>query len=90
LSRRKAWQNILDAEVRRWSALSCEELVSQLRDVQAYEVELDSQTYQVEVDLLEDTEQYRHVMVAVDDGSLPSSLSPLVQTFLREKRPPTV
>jgi hypothetical protein len=90
MNRRKEWQKVLDSEVQRWSAMSCEQLVSTLRDLQSYEVELDSKTYQVEVELLENTEKYVHVMVGVDDGGLPASLSPLTETFLREKLPPRV
>ena len=66
--------------------MSCEQLVSRLHDLQTYQVELDSKTYQVEVELLENAEKYLHVMVAVDDGSLPASLLPLTETFLREKQ----
>jgi hypothetical protein len=33
--------------------------------------------YQVEVPLVEETDRYLHVMVAVDEGTLPSSLVPL-------------
>jgi hypothetical protein len=87
MSRRKEWQKVLDSEVQRWSALSCEELVSRLHDIQCYEVKIDSKTCQVEVELLENTETYLHVMVAVDDGTLPASLAPLTETFIREKRP---
>ena len=90
MSRREEWQKVLDSEVKRWSAMSCEQLVSELPEVQAYEVELDSKQYQVEVELLENTEKYLHVMVAVDDGSLPASISPLTHTFICPKPPPTV
>jgi hypothetical protein len=59
-----------------------------LKDVTAYTVENDSKTYQVEVQLLENTDTYLHVMVAVDDGHLPASFMPLTGTFIREKAPP--
>ena len=89
MSRRQEWQKVLDTEVQRWSEKSCEQLIAELSDVQAYEVERDSKNYQVEVELLENTETYLHIMVAVDDGSLPASFRPLTQTFIREKlRPP--
>ena len=88
MSRNEKWQKVLDAEVQRWSALSCEDLVSKLHELQAYEVEVDSTTYIVEVELLENTERYVHIMVAVDDGSLPESLAPLTETFIREKLAP--
>jgi hypothetical protein len=42
------------------------------------------------VQLLENTEQYLHVMVAVDDGSLPASISPLTHSFIRQKTLPTL
>jgi hypothetical protein len=88
VNRPKEWHSVLDAEVRRWSAMPWEQLDSALRDLHTYEVEFDSKTYQVEVELLENTEKYLHVMVAVDDGRLPASLSPLTQSFVREKLPP--
>lgn len=50
--------------------MSCEQLVSELRDVQTYEIEVDSKMYQVEVELLENTDDNIHVMVAPDDARL--------------------
>jgi hypothetical protein len=88
MTRPKEWHSVLDAEVRRWSPMPWEKLVSALRDLHTYEVEFDSKTYQVEVELLENTEKHPHVMVAVDDGRLPASLSPLTQSFVHEKLPP--
>jgi hypothetical protein len=84
------WQKVLRAEVQRWSAMSYEQLVSELHELRAYEVELDSKTYTVEVELLENTETYVHVIVAVDDGALPASISPLSETFICEIRSPRV
>ena len=82
---RARWAPVLDAETKRWSAKSCAELIQELNDVQAYEVEFESGRYQVEVELLENTPQYVHVAVGVDDGSLPASFRPLATTFLRYK-----
>ena len=62
-------------------------LVSALQDEQVYEVEFDSKKYQVEVEILENTDQYLHIMVAVDDGSLPASMAPATDTFIRQKNP---
>jgi hypothetical protein len=90
MSRREEWRQVLDFEVQRWSAKSCDQLVAELRDLQAYEVEFDSKKYQVEVELLENTEKSLHVAVAVDDGSLPASLSPVTHSFIRQKALPTV
>ena len=82
---REQWAPVLDAETKRWSAKSCAQLLHDLSEVQAYEVEVESRRYQVEVDLLENTAKYVHVMVAVDDGRLPASIRPLSTTFLRYK-----
>ncbi|MBI1895212.1 MAG: hypothetical protein HYS04_01555 [Acidobacteria bacterium] len=68
----------------RWSELPYDQLASALQDVQVYEVEFESKRYQVEVQLLENTGRYLHVMVAVDDGSLPESILPLTHSFIRE------
>ena len=81
---------MLDSEVQRWSAMSYHQLVSGLRDLQVYEVEFDSKTYQVEVEILENEANYVHVMVAVDDGSLPASLLPSTQSFICQRPPSTV
>jgi hypothetical protein len=90
MGRREEWRKVLDSEVQRWSALSCDQLVSELRGHQAYEVELDSKKYQVEVEILENAQEYVHVMVAVDDGSLPASILPLTSTFICQKPLPVV
>ena len=89
MGRREEWRKVLDSEVRRWSAIPCEQLISELSDLRAYEVEVDSKKYQVEVELLENTDSYIHVMVAVDDGSLPASISPVTDTFKCSKPQPT-
>jgi hypothetical protein len=71
--------------VKRWCSKSSEQLLAELGDVQAYEIEFENETYQVEVEVLENTEKYVHVMVAVDDGSLPGALRPLSTSFIQEK-----
>jgi len=89
ISRREQWQKVLGSEVERWSAMSCSELVSELRDdLQEYQVEFESKPYNVEVELLENTDRYLHVVVAVDDGSLPASISPLCHSWILQKAPP--
>ena len=87
MGRRAEWQEVLDAETERWSSMSCEHLIAELHDVQAYVVEIDSKQYQVEVQLLENTSAYVHVQVGVDDGTLSSSIVPLTQSFIRRKSP---
>jgi hypothetical protein len=83
---RQAEREVLDAEARRWSSMSSETLLAELHDAKVYEVEHGSKTYQVEVELLENTATYVHVMLAVDDGRLPGSISPLATSFIRQKR----
>jgi hypothetical protein len=90
MTRREKWRKVLDLEVQRWLNMPLGKLVSAVREQQAYEVELDSEKYQVEIDILEDTEQYVHVMVAVDDGSLPASISPETDSFIRNKAPSSI
>jgi len=85
MSRRAEWQAVLDDEIKRWSSMSCECLIAELQDVRTYLVEVDSKKYQVEVELLENTEAYVQVGVGVDDGSLPWSIVPLTQSFIRQK-----
>jgi hypothetical protein len=85
MSRREEWQKVLDAEVARWSRMSWEELATELREVQAYQVEIESKQYQVEVQLLEKTGDYAHVSVSVDDGSLLQSIVPLTHSFIKQK-----
>lgn len=85
MKRREQWRPVLDAELKRWRAKSTEQLLAELGDVRAYEIEFENKQYQVEVEILENTEKYVHVMVAVDDGTLPAAMCPLNATFIREK-----
>ncbi|MGA8429562.1 MAG: hypothetical protein WB729_07050 [Candidatus Sulfotelmatobacter sp.] len=82
---REEWQPVLDAEVRRWSSKSSDQLITELPEVRGYEVEFDGKKYQVEVEILENTEKQIHVSVSVDDGKLLASIRPLSQSFVREK-----
>jgi len=86
MARREQWRRVLDVEVRRWSAMTPEQLAAALEEEHVYEVELDSKRYQVEVDMLESTEEYFHVMVAVDDGGLPEAMLPEIESFIRYKK----
>jgi hypothetical protein len=85
MKRREQWRPVLDGAVKKWSAKSCAELVAELAEVKNYEVEFEKKKYQVEVQLLENTDKYVHVCIAVDDGSVPASLRPLSSSFMREK-----
>ncbi|MGO9232020.1 MAG: hypothetical protein ACLQKA_22730 [Bryobacteraceae bacterium] len=85
--RREEWKKVLDSEVERWTAKTVEVLTSELRESQAYQIVVDSKMYNVEVDLVEDTKEYVHVVVSVDDGSLPVSIFPLTRSFIRKRTP---
>jgi len=71
--------------MRRWSALPFEELISRLSTADVYEVDHDRKKYQVEIEILEKSEDYVHVVVSVDDGSLPSSICPATDSFIQKK-----
>ena len=71
--------------MRRWSALSYDQLISPLSTVDVYEVEDDFKKYQVEIETLEKTEQYVHVAVSADDGHLPASICPATDSFIQKK-----
>ena len=83
---RDAWRPVLAEEVRRWSARPFDELSAALADTVVYTVERDGRTYQVEVLALERTEDSMHVMLSVDDGSLPLSLLPVCDSFIVNRR----
>jgi len=85
MSRREEWRKVLDSEMQRWSAKSCDELIAALHELQVYEIAFEGKSYQVEVELLENTPTYIHVMVAIDDGSVPASILPLTHSFVRRK-----
>lgn len=84
MKRRDRWCRVLDKEVARWSSKSCNELRGELKNRAEYEVEFESVIHQVEVELLENTPTYVHVSVAVDDGTLPGSIFPASNSFIRK------
>jgi hypothetical protein len=85
MSRRDEWKMVLDAETERWSGMCCEQLMSELHEGRCYQIEVRSKQYQVEVEILENTGEYLHVALTVDDGSLPMSIVPVTRSFIRQK-----
>jgi len=85
MKQQEQWRPVLEAEMKRWSAMSCAHLASQLADVRTYEVEFESKKYQVEVQILENTDGYVHVGVAVDDGHFWRAMRPLSSSFICRK-----
>jgi len=86
MNRREQWRPVLDTEVKKWSAKSWAELVAELGHVEAYETEFEGAKYQVEVQLLENTDTYVHVGVSVDDDSILASFRPLSSSFTCEEQ----
>ncbi|HEX4005581.1 MAG TPA: hypothetical protein VHX60_05375 [Acidobacteriaceae bacterium] len=85
MARREEWRRILDMEVRRWSSMSCDEVLAELRVRDVYDLTEGSKRYQVEAVLLENTTEYVHVSIAVDDGGLPDSFHPASQGVILRK-----
>jgi hypothetical protein len=85
MNRREQWRTVLDAEVKEWSGKMCKELVAELAEVRAYEIDFEGKNYQVEVQLLENSDRSVHVCVDVDDGSIPASFRPMSESFIRDK-----
>jgi hypothetical protein len=65
--------------------MSCAQLVEGLREAKAYQVDADARKFQVEIDLVENTIDYLHVVVSVDDGRLPWSIFPVTRGFIKRK-----
>lgn len=86
MDRRQQWRKVLETEKQRWSALPHDQLVSRLSTTVVYEVEQGSQTYQIEIEVLQNTTEYAHVAISVDDGSIPRSFFPMTDSFIT-KRP---
>jgi hypothetical protein len=86
MSYREDWNRLLTVELASWAAKAWPQLLADLTDGNVtYEVESDSKRYTVEVDLLENTDAYVHVSVAVDDGRLPESIHPASRSFICKK-----
>jgi hypothetical protein len=85
MTRRSECQTALAQEVERWSNMPWEKLLRALQDTHDYQVEVGAIHYQVEVQLLENTEHYIHVSVAIDDGGLLSPMFPLSDSFVKKK-----
>jgi hypothetical protein len=84
--RREEWLPVLEAEAKKWSSMSYRQILSKLPDkYDGYQVEFEGKTYQVEVNLLENTASYIHLGISVDDGSLPASFKPVSLSFISHK-----
>jgi len=82
---RKKWREVLEGEVALWSKKTYQQVIVELPSAKAYQVRVGSVEYQVEVELLENTESYIHLAVMVDDGTLPASIFPVSDSFILKK-----
>lgn len=85
MNRREQMKQVLDAESERWSSMAVDQLLDELREEKNYHVHSNSQAYQFEIQLLENTPAYIHVSLSVDDGRLLSSMFPMSTSFIRKK-----
>ncbi len=85
MNRREQWRSVLHAEAKLWNAKTYSQLVSELKEEQVYEVQHEGNPYQVEVEILENTNAYLHYVISVDDGSIPASFQPMSESFICEK-----
>ena len=78
---------LLEREAGKWESKPWGAIIAELQEVQAYRVGAESalQDYQIEVELLEVTEDYVQVMIAIDDGTLSGGLRPLTRTLIIRK-----
>jgi hypothetical protein len=86
-SRRETWCPVLEARLSDGQRLPGEDLLSKVAGNEAYQLDFEGKQYNVEVTILENTKEYVHVLIDVDDGSLPTSFHPLSESFIRRKEP---
>ena len=83
--RRERCRKVLQSELGNWASLSPDDLLNEIRNRDVYEVVEGPNRYQIEVVLLENTPEYLHVSIAVDDGSLRVSFRPEADSFICRK-----
>ena len=76
---------VLDREILRWSEMPIRKLIADLNEPRAYEVEDESGRYQMEAQLLENTESYLHLMLSAHDGTLRRFVLPVTKTIIIDK-----
>ncbi len=80
---------ILEAEVKKWSSKTTDEVIAELREPNCYEVSFGTKKYQCEVRLLENADAYLRIGIAIDDGTLMGSLHPFGGSFDIQKEQPS-
>jgi hypothetical protein len=77
-------KKVLFQEMEKYKNKSYEELIGLVEPI-VYSQGSGNNFYQVEVQILEKNDEYVHVSVAVDDGGLLRSISPLSKSFIVHK-----
>jgi hypothetical protein len=80
---------ILEAEVKKWSSKTTDEVIAELAEPNCYEVSFGTKKYQCEVRLLENADAYLRLGIAIDDGTLMGSLHPFGGSFDIQKEQPS-
>ena len=85
---RQAWREILGEEIERWSSKPYEQVLTELGDLDVYEVRRGDTVFQVEIEILTTTADYVQVSIAVDDGVLPQAIFPASRSFVVRRHGP--
>ena len=80
--KREQLQRLLNAEIETLSRWSYAKLLEELVDIWTYQRGSGPDYHQFEVQLLERHDDYVHVAVSIDDGSIVKSISPLSHSFI--------
>lgn len=76
---------LLSAEMQAWARKSIDQVITELSESQGYERGIDDLWHQFEVGLLENTPDYIHVGISVDDGSAEYARSPISSSFIMHR-----
>lgn len=76
------FKQLLLSEQKKYINKSFKELAS-MKEPVTYEIEVEKQKYQVEIQILEKNNQYVQVSVSIDDFKFPKAFMPLSQSFIK-------
>ena len=75
-------RELLSEETLAWAERSPADIVAELAKLQTYRRGKGANWHEIEVTLLEATDEYIHVKTSIHDGSLVWSLTPITSSFL--------
>jgi hypothetical protein len=76
---------ILEAEIKEWSAKSCDELLAELSGGSCYPATFGTKTFQCEVQIVENTDAFLRLAILIDDGTEWGALKPFGGDFIVQK-----